>query len=187
MTSPDESDGRDPRQSPHFKAFEAQLAALRPREGRLDRETLMFLAGQASVDASEALRQNSARRWARPASVGALVGAAAAAAVMLAVRPIPSSGIAARPTPERKATVVAASLPNATPLPFDLASAGDPFEARLLTAGMALARSPRLLVAAERRRAADEEPTEAPASQPGLTTRSLREILDAIPVRMFPS
>jgi hypothetical protein len=63
---------------PDLKAIEAQLAALRPREDGLDRERLMFLAGQASVRRPEL----TARRWAWPASFAAMT---AAAVLLLAI------------------------------------------------------------------------------------------------------
>jgi hypothetical protein len=68
-----------------LSGFEAQLAALRPREDRLDRERLMFLAGQASVmEADQSL--SVSRRWAWAASLGA-IATAAAALLVLAWRP----------------------------------------------------------------------------------------------------
>ncbi len=51
-----------------LKAFEAALAALTPRSDRLDRERLMFMAGQASAGSREGSGQQSAisaeRSWA---------------------------------------------------------------------------------------------------------------------------
>jgi hypothetical protein len=63
-------------------ALEARLAELRPREDRLDRDRLMFLAGQASVDGGKA-QTSAARRWAWPASFAGMSAVAAALVVML--------------------------------------------------------------------------------------------------------
>jgi len=63
-------------------ALEARFAELRPRENRLDRDRLMFRAGQASMDGGKA-PTSAARRWAWPASLAGMSAVAAALAVML--------------------------------------------------------------------------------------------------------
>jgi hypothetical protein len=63
-----------------LKALEAVLASLVPRTGGLDRDRLMFLAGQASVRAA------SRFRWAWPASTAAMTAVAAGLLAMLALR-----------------------------------------------------------------------------------------------------
>jgi hypothetical protein len=63
-------------------ALEARLAELRPREDRLDRDRLMFLAGQASVDGGKA-QTSAGRRWAWPASFAGMSAVAAALLAML--------------------------------------------------------------------------------------------------------
>ena len=69
-----------------LRAIEAQLGGLSPREDRLDRERLVFLAGKASVDAAE----RSSSHWAWPTSFAAMTALAATLFVMLLVRPTPS-------------------------------------------------------------------------------------------------
>lgn len=71
---------------PELKAVEAELADLCPRDDRLDRERLVFLAGQASV----AGRPGPRVAWAWPASSAAMTGVAATLLVMLLARPEPS-------------------------------------------------------------------------------------------------
>src|SRR5271157_3559894 len=72
--------------------LEAALAALVPRADRLNRDRLMFLAGQASVEAkisqSQAIGQRSAG-WAWPAAFVTMTGIAASLLVVLAIRPAP--------------------------------------------------------------------------------------------------
>lgn len=188
MSLPRDPEEQKPQRSPQVQAFEAQLAALRPREDRLDRERLMFLAGQASVGSHPTLRLGQQRRWAWPASLGAVVGGAVAAAVMLLLRPVPTNELAAVPTtPQRGSSVVRLSVPLTHRLQIDLASLGEPLDGRLLTASMTLARGPRPLLAAQPRANADEPLRDAPAIQPSLTTRSLREILTAGPGAAFSS
>ncbi|MGA2061959.1 MAG: hypothetical protein ABSG67_15850 [Thermoguttaceae bacterium] len=78
-----------------IKSFEAALAALLPRTDRLDRERLMFLAGQQSVSASHAhitAGQASSgargrRNWAWPAAFAGMSVVAATFFVMLISRP----------------------------------------------------------------------------------------------------
>jgi len=103
-------------------AFEAALAALAPRANRLDRERLMFLAGQASVapadramgpvaqppSAVQELPGDSAqpgvavpRRWAWPTAFAAMTAVAASLLIMLLTQP--SSEVVERPAQRRAA------------------------------------------------------------------------------------
>jgi len=68
-----------------LKALEAALAALVPRGDRLDRDRLMFLAGQAAGSQPRAARH----RWAWPAAFSAMTAAAASLLVIVAARPGP--------------------------------------------------------------------------------------------------
>jgi hypothetical protein len=69
--------------SAELKAVEAELAALAPRDDRLDRERLIFLAGRASV-AARAPRLG-ALAW--PGAFAGMTAVAAALLVMLLARP----------------------------------------------------------------------------------------------------
>jgi hypothetical protein len=100
-----------------FKAFEAALASLVPRADRLDRDRLMFLAGQESgavsgagqaergptnvrgiPDGGTALRlshptSTTRTRWAWPAAFAGMTTVAAVLGILLAIRPaVPSVG-----------------------------------------------------------------------------------------------
>jgi hypothetical protein len=73
-----------------LKALEARIAQLVPQSGRLDRERLMFLAGQASVVSTDPQvsllgLHLSARAW--PRAFVAMSAVAAALFVMLLTRP----------------------------------------------------------------------------------------------------
>ena len=88
---------------PDLKDIEAALASLAPRGDRIDRDRLMFLAGQASVGGRTgdvpttsvgmapgvAPRVAPRGRWAWPASLAAVSALAATLLVMLVVRPGP--------------------------------------------------------------------------------------------------
>ncbi|MBN2216908.1 MAG: hypothetical protein JW719_05995 [Pirellulales bacterium] len=63
-------------------SFEKSLASLRPRRPRLDRDRLMFLAGQTSVDYRPAYRLSVFR----PAVVSALVAAVVTLGVITATK-----------------------------------------------------------------------------------------------------
>jgi hypothetical protein len=104
-----------------LKAFEAALAALVPRTYRLDRDRLMFLAGQQSRIGFQPVEQSrvgqaersptnygekthggtalrlshpTATAWAWPAAFSAMTAVAAALAIMLAIRPTgPTAGV----------------------------------------------------------------------------------------------
>jgi hypothetical protein len=74
-----------------LKAFEARLAALAPRDDRLDREQLMFLAGRASVEGSfeiSGLRARQPREKSWPVAFAAMTAIAATLLVMLVARPV---------------------------------------------------------------------------------------------------
>jgi hypothetical protein len=100
---------------PALKAFEAALASLIPRADRLDRDRLMFLAGQESrvigrveqahrspanrpvtADGGASLRLTHPAkkpRWAWPVAFTAMTAVAAVLAVLLAIRPtVPADG-----------------------------------------------------------------------------------------------
>jgi hypothetical protein len=81
MSSFNEPSERIPEQSPHDQALEARLAALRPLEDRLDRDRLMYLAGQAAGQTENRTAQLP-RHWAVPASIGAAVGTLAASLIL---------------------------------------------------------------------------------------------------------
>jgi hypothetical protein len=79
-----------------LKSFEAALAALMPRTDRLDRERLMFLAGQQSALAEHTLSitagqsssgTQSKRTWAWPAAFAGMSAVAAALFVLLIFKP----------------------------------------------------------------------------------------------------
>lgn len=180
MTTPAEPHDRGAERSPQLQALEAQLAALRPREDRLDRERLMYLAGQASVGGVVAPRLHEPRRWAWPASLGALAGAAAAAVAILLARPVPTTDVVSATPPVPRQVDVVVEPPGgdwARGVAADLTVLRDLNGDRLLTAGMALRPAPRVLVAAVRQEPTGEIPAEAPAPQPRLTTRSVGELL----------
>jgi len=69
-----------------LKALEAALAALVPRSDRLDRDRLMFLAGQAAASQPAAALS---RRWVWPSAFSAMTAVAASLLAMLVVRPGP--------------------------------------------------------------------------------------------------
>jgi hypothetical protein len=81
MFSTNESADLGPESSPQDQALEARLAALRPRGDRLDRDRLMYLAGQAASRADET-KAFGHSRWAAPAFVGGAVGSLAASLVL---------------------------------------------------------------------------------------------------------
>jgi hypothetical protein len=83
--------GRNPEEElpPELKAMEAELSALRPRDDRLDRERLVFRAGQASVGGGRGRRVERGAGWAWPASFATMTAVAATLLVMLLLRPQP--------------------------------------------------------------------------------------------------
>jgi hypothetical protein len=72
---------------PGLKSFEAALAALSPRADRLDRQRLMFLAGQASASAGGARPPSPRGGWAWPVALAAMTTLAGSLLVMLLARP----------------------------------------------------------------------------------------------------
>jgi hypothetical protein len=72
-----------PEDSHELKSFEAKLAALIPRDDRLDRERLAFLAGQASMNPNTRWQRHPA--W--PAAFAAMSVLAATLLMMLVTRP----------------------------------------------------------------------------------------------------
>jgi hypothetical protein len=88
--------GENPKNDLHrLSALEAELAALVPRVDNLNRDRLMFLAGQASVEskASQATIQTPPprlpARWAWPTAFAAAATVAASLLVALVNRPAP--------------------------------------------------------------------------------------------------
>jgi hypothetical protein len=79
MSEPEEPLNLDP-----LTALEAALAALVPRADRLDRDRLMFLAGQASRDTRHA-------RWPWPAAFAAMTAVAAGLLVALVIESRPQT------------------------------------------------------------------------------------------------
>jgi len=72
--------------SPELQSFEARLAKLAPRDDRLDRERLIFLAGQASITAANDGTSLPVHDWRRhPAWPAAFAGMSALAATLLAI------------------------------------------------------------------------------------------------------
>lgn len=70
-----------------LKPFETHLKSLTPRPDRLDRERLMFLAGQASVEEAHMSPRGALRqRWAWPVSFATMTAVAATLFVMLLTR-----------------------------------------------------------------------------------------------------
>jgi hypothetical protein len=74
-----------------LKVFEARLAALAPREGRLDRERLMFLAGRASAEVQLAAPADCDRpplaQYGWPAAFATMTAVAATLLALLIARP----------------------------------------------------------------------------------------------------
>jgi hypothetical protein len=104
----------------NLTAFEAAMASLAPRSDRIDRDRLMFLAGQVSADvgrdrcaasagenrAMSAAIRPVVRRWAWPAAFGLMSAVAATLFAALASRP--TSDLATqRPQPADVATASA--------------------------------------------------------------------------------
>ena len=84
-----EPENREAGIPPELKALEADLATLRPRSDRLDRDRLMFLAGQASAGRPVPPRRNGVRRIAAWAATMAATAAAAVALTLVLGHPSP--------------------------------------------------------------------------------------------------
>ncbi len=80
-----------------LKALEARLAALLPRDDRLDRERLMFLGGRASVEVPFETGERRPRVWLKnkawPAAFAGMTAIAASLLVALFARPLVSEPI----------------------------------------------------------------------------------------------
>jgi hypothetical protein len=101
-----------------LQSFEAALSQLRPNPAAIDRDRLMFLAGQASVQGKAVAEQRSTLPgWFWPASSAVMTGVAAALLFLLvtaqpwaSVAPLrlpgqqPTDGVASSSTPESTAT-----------------------------------------------------------------------------------
>ena len=74
---------------PELKAMEAELSALRPRDDRLDRERLVFLAGQASAMGRRLPGRAAMGRWAWPGAFAGMTAVAAGLLLALVLRPGP--------------------------------------------------------------------------------------------------
>jgi hypothetical protein len=104
--SPDESNealngrGSGEELPAELKAVEAELASLRPRDDRLDRERLVFLAGQASALGRQQARRTATacyrqarpaiRPWAWPAAFAGMTAVAASLLIALVLRSGPT-------------------------------------------------------------------------------------------------
>ena len=88
--NPEPSSSADFALPPELKAVEAELAGLRPRTDRLQRDRLLYLAGQASLGGPSARRTAvPGVHWGWPAAVAAVSAVAATLLVMLLSRPAP--------------------------------------------------------------------------------------------------
>ena len=91
----DENQGADGGERSEFQIpnseFEQSLSSLAPRAARLDRDRLMFLAGQASGGRQPpvVMASSPASRWSWPAAFSAMTALAASLLVMLLNRPEP--------------------------------------------------------------------------------------------------
>jgi hypothetical protein len=78
-----------------IKSFESALAALMPRADRLDRDRLMFLAGQQSILPSPLGRraggEGGSRAWAWPSAFAAMSAVAAILLAMVIYQPAPQA------------------------------------------------------------------------------------------------
>ena len=72
---------------PDLKAIEAELASLSPRTDRLDRERLIFLAGQQSVASGDISPARHGGHWGWPAAFAAMTAVAATLLAMLLLWP----------------------------------------------------------------------------------------------------
>jgi hypothetical protein len=90
--------GSAQKRSIELQSFEARLAQLSPRGDRLDRERLIFLAGQASVANEDFGRLPAGPDWRRhagwPAAFATMSAVAATLLVMLIMRPAGTTDLA---------------------------------------------------------------------------------------------
>jgi hypothetical protein len=93
----DDSGSENPNLSDELQSFAAELARLRPRDDRLDRERLAFLAGQASVAPAPSKPSKAlglpleGRAW--PAAFAAMTAIAATLLCLLVARPTVPGGL----------------------------------------------------------------------------------------------
>jgi hypothetical protein len=73
--------------SPDLQAFEAQLSSLQPTTGRLERDRLMFEAGEATAESKQTNPPPSAARWIWPTVSTVMTAAAALLLVALVWNP----------------------------------------------------------------------------------------------------
>jgi hypothetical protein len=131
---PDRSSASNPRATeqdlpPELKAIEAELASLRPRTDRLDRERLIFLAGQQSVAGGHISATKRARRRGWPTAFAAMTAVAATLLVMLLLRPEPQVEVRIVKVPvERRGSGEAAPGANAPKPPGEGPRHGPPPE-----------------------------------------------------------
>jgi hypothetical protein len=187
MTLPEEPNGPiepnepGPERSPQLQAFEAQLAALVPRDDRLDRDRLMYLAGQESARAEFGTARPRRRRWALPASFGAAAGALAASLLMTALAPHVAP---LAPTGHAPRVELAEALKNEEANQFDtgawtltnLIDAPAWVDAELTAAGLVRGTSARSAPIARDAAVVNAGPS---ASSRPLTSRSVDELLAA--------
>lgn len=87
----DDAERRGPQLSDDLKRFAEDLSSLRPREDRLDRERLAFLAGQASMATGSTQPLPNSSSWRRhqawPAAFATMSMVAATLLFMLVTRP----------------------------------------------------------------------------------------------------
>ena len=102
-----------------LRLFEAQMKSLTPQPGRLNRDRLIFLAGQASVEGEGRVTENSkTTAWAWPAAF--TVSTAVAASLLFLLLTQPRESPAPKIFVDRRPTVVAtrqtsASSPDSQP------------------------------------------------------------------------
>lgn len=82
---PEEVNDRQTMPSGALQRFEAELASLSPRAVRLDRDRLMYLAGQASATSN--IVEPLGRGWGWPTAFSAMTALAASLLVIIVARP----------------------------------------------------------------------------------------------------
>ncbi|HEV3003234.1 MAG TPA: hypothetical protein VGX78_02190 [Pirellulales bacterium] len=81
---------REENETQDVKAVEAMLSSLAPSTGKLDRDRLMFLAGEAAALARLPLARAPLRRWAWPAAFSTMSAVAATLLALLVSQPEPT-------------------------------------------------------------------------------------------------